>query len=54
MKRKKVRRGVRMKIGSGWVLRKTRRDSIQNVFKGTLLTTFNFGNKRIAVFSVPK
>jgi len=49
IKGRKVRRGERMRSGSGWRLAKGRR-----VFAGTLLETFNLGSKRVAVFSVPK
>jgi hypothetical protein len=45
----KARRGERMRSGKGWRLAKGRR-----VFAGALLDTFNFGSRRIAIFSVPK
>jgi hypothetical protein len=48
----KARRGDRMTKGKGWRLAvqkgKTR------VFVATLLETINMGNKRLAIFSVPK
>lgn len=49
---KRARRGDRMTKGQGWRLAATRGD--KRVFVGTLLTTINMGEKRIAVFSVPK
>lgn len=48
----RARRGERMTKGQGWRLVTTARS--KRVFVGTLLQTFNFGNKRIAIFSVPK
>jgi len=48
----KARRGERMTHGTGWRLVMQR--GRKRAFSGTLLTTFNFGNKRLAVFSVPK
>ncbi len=50
--RVKARRGERMTKGAGWKLEAKR--GRRRYFPGTLLATFNFGNKRIAVFSVPK
>ena len=44
--------GVRMTTGSGWKLAATK--GKMRVFPGTLLSTHNFGNTRIAIFSVPK
>ena len=41
-----------MTTGKGWRLATTQGD--RRVFVGTLLTTINLGDKRIAVFSVPK
>jgi len=48
----KVRKGGNMTKGSKWrlVAQKGRR----RAFPGTLLTTFNLGRRRIAVFNVPK
>lgn len=46
------RKGKRMTTGSGWRLAPTK--GREREFKGTLLKTFNFGAKRLAVFSVPK
>jgi hypothetical protein len=48
----KARRGERMTMGSGWRLAKE--TGRKRVFAGTLLTTFNLGVRRIAIFSVPK
>ncbi len=45
-------KGERMTRGQGWRLVTTR--GRKRVFVGTLLQTFNFGNRRIAIFSVPK
>jgi hypothetical protein len=41
-----------MAHGTGWRLVMQR--GRKRAFPGTLLTTFNFDNKRLAVFSVPK
>ena len=41
-----------MTKGKGWRLVTT--TGRKRVFVGTLLQTINFGNKRIAIFSVPK
>ena len=41
-----------MTKGKGWRLAVTKGD--KRVFVGTLLETINLGNKRIAIFSVPK
>jgi hypothetical protein len=51
-KKKKVRRGKKMTKGAGWKLIATKGRKRQ--FSGTLLKTFNFGAKRLAIFSVPK
>jgi hypothetical protein len=51
-KPKKAKRGERMTYGSGWRLVVVKGN--QRLFVGTLLWTHNAGNKRIAVFSVPK
>jgi hypothetical protein len=48
----RARRGERMTPGQGWRLAIVK--GRKRVFVGTLLKTFNFGNKRLAVFSVPK
>jgi hypothetical protein len=45
-------RMTKAKGGGGWRLATI--SGKKRVFAATLLTTFNFGNKRIAVFSVPK
>lgn len=47
-----AKKGERMTGGNGWRLVTTK--GRKRVFRGTLLQTFNFGNKRIAIFSVPK
>jgi len=48
----KARRGERMTKGKGWRLAVVKGD--KRVFVGTLLETINLGDKRIAIFSVPK
>ena len=48
----KAKRGERMTKGKGWRLAVTKGD--KRVFVGTLLDTINLGDKRIAIFSVPK
>lgn len=48
----RARKGERMTGGQGWRLATTR--GRKRVFVGTLLKTFNFGGRRIAIFSVPK
>ena len=48
----KARRGDRMTKGKGWRLAVQKGG--KRVFIGTLLETINFGNKRLAIFSVPK
>lgn len=48
----KVRKGGKMTKGAGWRL--VAQDGRKRAFAGTLLTTFNLGHRRIAVFSVPK
>jgi hypothetical protein len=48
----KAKKGERMTKGSGWRLAVIKGD--KRVFVGTLLETINLGNKRIAIFSVPK
>jgi len=52
IKGQKARKGERMTKGTGWRLAIVR--GRKRVFVGTLLHTMNFGNKRIAIFSVPK
>lgn len=47
-----VRKGTRMTRGKAWELTATKGD--KRMFKGTLLGTHNLGQKRIAIFSVPK
>ena len=48
----KAKRGERMTKGKGWRLATVK--GRKRVFVGTLLGTHNFGDKRIAIFSVPK
>ena len=48
----KAGRGERMTYGKGWRLATVK--GRKRVFVATLLKTFNFGQKRLAVFSVPK
>jgi hypothetical protein len=48
----KVRKGGKMTKGSRWHL--VAQGGRRRAFAGTLLTTFNLGHRRIAVFSVPK
>jgi hypothetical protein len=52
IKGQKAGRGERMTGGTGWRLAILK--GRKRVFVGTLLKTFNFGNKRLAIFSVPK
>lgn len=47
-----ARKGDKMTKGSGWRLMTTKGQ--KRVFAGTLIETFNFGAKRLAIFSVPK
>ncbi len=47
-----VRKGGKMTKGSKWRL--VAQKGKKRAFAGTLLTTFNLGHRRIAVFSVPK
>jgi hypothetical protein len=49
---KKAKRGDRMTMGKGWRLAVVKGD--KRIFVATLLQTINIGNKRIAIFSVPK
>lgn len=52
IKGKTAKRGKRMTRGAGWRLATT--TGKKRVFAATLLTTLNFGRKRLAIFSVPK
>lgn len=52
IKGEKARRGERMTGGKGWRLATVK--GRRRVFVGTLLKTFNFGHRRIAIFSVSK
>lgn len=45
-------KGAKMTKGSKWRLVATK--GRNRVFKGSLLQTFNIGDKRLALFSVPK
>ena len=51
-KTKRLRRGKKMTKGAGWKLVAT--VGRKREFKGTLLGTFNFGTRRLALFNVPK
>lgn len=48
----KAPKGAKMTKGNSWRLVATK--GKKRVFAGTLLQTINFGNKRLAIFSVPK
>ena len=48
----KAKRGERMTSGNGWRLATTK--GKKRVFAASLLATFNRGNVRFAIFSVPK
>ena len=48
----KAKRGERMTKGKGWRLAVTK--GKKRVFVATLLETINLGDKRLAIFSVPK
>jgi hypothetical protein len=48
----RARKGERMTKGKGWRLAAIR--GKKRVFVGALLETINMGDKRIAIFSVPK
>ena len=48
----KVPKGKRMSPGSGWQLTATK--GLKRAFTATLIGTINMGNKRLAIFSVPK
>jgi hypothetical protein len=52
IKGQKAKVGERMTGGSGWRLATTK--GKKRVFVASLMKTFNFGNKRLALFSVPK
>jgi hypothetical protein len=47
-----IRRGKKMTKTGGWLL--TTKKGRERQFSGTLLKTINLGNKRLAIFSVPK
>jgi hypothetical protein len=47
-----IRRGEKMTKTGTWKL--TPKKGRKREFSGTLLKTFNFGKKRLAIFSVPK
>ena len=49
---KKAKKGERMTGGTGWRLARVKGKKL--VFAGTLLQTFNFGTRRLAIFSVLK
>jgi hypothetical protein len=48
----RAKKGERMTGGAGWRLATTK--GRKRIFAATLLRTFNFGKRRIAIFSVPK
>lgn len=48
----RVRKGGKMTKGSSWRL--VAQGGRKRAFAASLLTTFNLGRKRIAVFTVPK
>lgn len=52
IKGQKARKGERMTKGKGWRLATAK--GRKRVFVATLLTRINFGDKRLAIFSVPK
>jgi hypothetical protein len=52
IKGEKAGKGERMTKGQGWRLATTK--GRKRVFVGTLIETINIGNKRLAIFSVPK
>jgi hypothetical protein len=49
---KKAKRGDRMTKGNSWRLAVLK--GKKRIFVGTLLETINMGNRRLAIFSVPK
>ena len=52
IKGEKAPKGEKMTKGTGWRLAVIK--GRKRVFVATLITTINMGNKRIAIFSVPK
>ncbi|MGB7582600.1 MAG: hypothetical protein WBL85_09165 [Sedimentisphaerales bacterium] len=52
IKGQKAGKGERMTKGAGWRLAIVK--GRKRVFVAALLQTFNFGNRRLAIFSVPK
>lgn len=52
IKGKKPKKGKRLTKGTRWRIAAV--TGRKRVFVGTLLQTFNFGTKRLAIFSVPK
>ena len=52
MATKKIKKGKKLTKTGKWVIQSTK--GRPREFKGTLLESFNFGSKRIAIFSVPK
>jgi len=52
IKGEKARRGERMTKGKGWRLAVLK--GRKRIFVAALLDTYNFGGKRLAIFSVPK
>lgn len=52
IKGKKPRKGKRLTKGTRWRIAAV--TGRKRVFVGTLLKSFNFGSKRLAIFSVPK
>jgi len=48
----KARKGERMRKGKGWRLAAVK--GRKRIFVAALLQTYNFGKKRLAIFSVPK
>lgn len=52
IKGEKAKKGERMTKGKGWRLATV--TGRKRVFVATLIQTVNFGQKRIAIFSVPK
>ena len=52
IKGKLARKGEKLTKGKGWRLAKV--TGRKRVFKAILIHIMNFGNKRIAIFNVPK
>ena len=52
IKGEKAKKGERMTKGKGWRLAVLK--GRKRIFVGALLDTYNFGRKRLAIFSVPK